>query len=269
MHNRWVYHTTAAWLVAMTAIAIASAACGGDDSEGIDEMPDSGVMIDAAILPTDSGTVPIDADEGHNGDCEMGGMASASRYYPFEVGNQWRYRVDDYSGQDPTVKRNELTMAMTPDADTGEVIVQSTTKSKGTTVSWLQRKGDAVYRLRQQDLDLNGNLERTTYYIPHRLRLDESTEHLEPGVSWSDDFIRRVEDPAGVITKEEAVSELWTVLGIDVPCGTPWGERACLHVSRARIIGGQSYKEYYFARGLGKVREEGGVVEELIGCNLR
>lgn len=235
------------------------AACGG-----------GGGGPDAGPPPVD-GTV-VDADpsmpDAMNGVCEEGGRASSNSYLPFAVGNAWRYRVDEFNGDPPRLKAQSYTEMLTPDDETGPVIVQVTTVSNGTTESWFQTQGDRIVRLRQQDFDGAGNLERTTYYRPSRLRLDESPEHLETGATWTDNFVREVQNAAGVITNEEITAEEWSVLDSDAACPVPWNERRCLHLRRRTITGGTAVKEYWFARGYGKIREVGGVVEELVGCTL-
>jgi hypothetical protein len=236
------------------------AACGGGGGGG----PDAGSS------PVD-GTV-VDADpsmpDAMNGVCEEGGRASSNSYLPFDVGNTWRYRVDQFNGDPPALKAQTYTEMLTPDEDTGPVIVQVTSTDSGTTESWFQPQGDRIVRLRQQDFDGAGNLERTTYYRPHRLRVDESLAHLETGATWTENFIREVHNAAGVITNEESTAEEWSVLNGDIECPVPWNEHRCLHLRRRTITGGTSVKEYWFARGFGKVREEGGVIEELVGCTL-
>lgn len=234
---------------------VASTACGGGgvtEDEVVDAMPGGG--SDGPRM---------------TGDCEAGGRSSSDHYLPMEVGNEWRYRViDTFAGTPPTTKSQWIEEEFIPEGENEPAVLQVTQKASGTTQNWLRREGDTVVRLRQMDIDELGNLERTTFYLPTRLRLDESEARLVAGTTWTEDFIRVVNDPAGVETKREMVTDQWTVFGVDVPCTTPWGELECLHVGRVNLVGGNSQKEYYFARGYGKVREEGGVTEELIGCNL-
>ena len=92
-------------------------------------------------------------------------------------------------------------------------------------------------------------------------------DYLELGNA-TENFVREVRNPLGQITNEENTAEEWSVLNGDVACPAPWGAVRCLHIRRLTITGGTSVKEYWFARGYGKVREEGGVVEELVGCTL-
>lgn len=248
-------------LVALAGM-VACGGGGGDDGAGPDAGPPP---VDGAVVDAD----PSAPDAMNSGVCEEGGRATSNSYLPFDVGNVWRYRVDEFDGQPPAVKAQTYTEMLTPDEETGPVIVQLTSNNNGSTESWFQQQGDRIVRLRQRDFDLAGNLERTTYYRPHRLRLDESAAHLETGATWTENYVREERDPLDRIVEEETTSEEWSVVSGDVACPEPWAELRCVHIRRRTISGGISLKEYWFARGYGKVREEGGVLEELVGCTLK
>jgi hypothetical protein len=195
------------------------------------------------------------------GECEAGGRASSDRFLPFDVGNVWRYRVTDVATGEVTTKRQELT-----EGD-GTVIVQLTTKANGSTENVLTLEGDAQVRLQQIDYDSAGVLERTTDYMPSKLRLDESAEATSEGASFTETYSQVVTDAVGTETTT-SITEQWTVLGVDVPCSSAFGELSCLHLRRMRTVGGVSDKEFFYARGIGKVLETGGQTEELLGCTL-
>ncbi|WP_428267456.1 hypothetical protein [Haliangium sp.] len=256
-------------------------ACGGGSG---DDGPDAGMggAPDAGSAADGGG---IDAAEANNGVCEEGGYSTDNRYLPLKVGNVWRYEVTD--GFDVTIKRQEYTEVLTPSAETGEVVVQITEKIDGITENWLQQRGDVVVRLRQRDFDAQGNLERTTCYLPYRTRFDETAERLIKGATWTDDYIRYVVpnvdnsdvscdmsqivcDPNGVTSKCETVKDQWTVTEDQVECETSFGTMPCIEILRVRLEGGDAPpKQYRFARGFGKVLEQGDLREELIGCQLQ
>lgn len=231
-------HVSIALLVVVTA-------CGGNGSSAADGSIDPG------------------------GDCELGGKASSDRYLPFSVGDTWRYRVTDPGGaDDESIKRQEYKEEFVPEGETEPVIVQETIKATGRTVNWLRQEGDVIIRLRQEDYDPEDIIERTTVYEPSKLRLDESPEHLAQGATWDDVYTSVVYDPLGDEVDRVEIIDQWTVIDVGVPCNTPWGELECIQIHKERIQGGISVKDYWFARGHGKVREEGGQIEELIGCAL-
>jgi hypothetical protein len=237
--------TTTTTLLALALGAALASGCGDDTSGG----PDGG---------------------GNTGDCELGGQASNDRYLPYDVGNVWRFRATKVSTGEVSTKRTEVTEEITPDGETEPVTVQITTKSNGTTETWQRLDGDVLRRYKQIDYDETGAIERSNVYDPSRVRLDETAAHLADGATWTEEFENIEYDPAGIETGRLVVTETWTILGVDVPCESPLGTFECLHVQRmaSDADGGSVAKEYWYARGLGKVREEGDTIEELLGCLL-
>jgi len=105
-------------------------------------------------------------------------------------------------------------------------------------------------------------------YDPPKIRLDGSAERTATGATWSETYTRVVTDAVGIELSRIDITEECSIVGTGVACTTPWGEQQCLHVRRVRTVGGISDKEYFFARGYGKVLETGGQTEELLGCAL-
>jgi hypothetical protein len=152
-----------------------------------------------------------------------------------------------------------------PHPDYGEVLLQITQKDAGRTESLLGRDGDRLVRFEQRDYDLTGALERTTIYDPGFLRLDESEENVTEGAMYMEQYTETTTDAAGAVTV--ARTEQWEVLGVDVECESPLGTFSCLHLRRVRVEGGVADKQFFYARGIGKVREVGSdVIEELTDC---
>ena len=200
------------------------------------------------------------ADAGADGPCGF-----EDRYLPYQAGYQWTYRVTDLGNPDVTTKTQALTMEI--DDDLGPVIVQTTTKATGTTISALKREADSVLRLRQEDRDELGALERTTVYDPGQNRLDEAPANLVLGAEWDDVYTVTVTDAAGAPVSSGERTDHWEVLGVDVDCSSPLGDFTCLQVRRQRIVGGVSDKQFFYAKGIGKVKEvNANQVEELVSC---
>lgn len=221
----------------LVLISTALGACGGDEGDGGNA-----------------------ADAGPNGPCGF-----EDRYLPYQPGYSWTYRVTDLSNPGTTTKSQALTME--DDAELGPVIVQTTTKATGSTVSALRREEDSVLRLRQEDFDELGALERTTVYDPGQNRLDESAENLVMGAEWDDVYTVTVTDETGQLVSAGERTDRWEVLGVDVDCSTPLGDFTCLQLRRQRIVGGISDKQFFYARGIGKVKEvNANQVEELVAC---
>jgi hypothetical protein len=222
-----------------TVCAVVVAACGGDSS----------------------GSFDVDARFG----CAAG-SPTAEGYLPFDVGNSWRYRSTDADDpSDISTKRQELT------EEVDGFIVQETQRggSVNLVVSRFQPVGDAIVRFERTGYD-DATLDSVTYYEPDgKIRLDESPDRIAPGASWEATHTKRVIRNGVEVSTQ--VTEAWTIYGVDVPCASPAGEFECLHYERARSDGDTGFirKEFWYARGVGKIREQGGRIEELLDCNLQ
>jgi hypothetical protein len=208
-----------------------------------------------ALLVTGCGS-----DGGGDSEC---GFAS-DRYLPYDVGMSWTYRITDVGSGEVATKQQDLDE--TDDPDLGPVIVQTTGKLGGTTRSLLRVEGDRVVRLLQEDRDDTGALERTTTYDPGQIRIDESPDRTVVDATWDEQYDETV-TPTGGAPVTTATTDTWEVLAVDAACESPLGSFACLHLRRTRAAGGVAQKEFFFARGVGKVRETGGnQIEELTAC---
>ncbi len=233
-------------LLLVSLLAVPLAACGGGSGGG-GGTPDGGGGGGA-----DSGASPC-------------GFASTD-YLPYQVGNHWTYQVTDLGNGQHDTKDQSLGPEMT-DPTFGDVVVQTTDKANGQTVSYLQPDGDQIIRLYQEDHDATGALQQATTYDPSELRIDESDGHLAAGAAWDQTYIRTVNDPQGTLLTQTHIVDHWEVLGVDVACDSPLGTFTCVRLHKVRTQGGVADKEYFFARGVGKVREVGGnQLEELTSC---
>lgn len=186
----------------------------------------------------------------------------AEQLLPYEVGHSWSYRVTDLSSGERALKQQWLDR-IESHPTYGEVIVQITEKPTGRTESLLRREGERVLRFEQRDYDQLDVLERTTLYQPYRLRVDES---LAPGDRLVEQLTRVVSEP-GQPDEVTEVTDEWEVLGDDEACEAPLGVFRCARMQRIRTAGGFAAKEFFFARGLGKVIENGTKqLEEVQSC---
>jgi hypothetical protein len=186
-------------------------------------------------------------------------------YLPYEVGMMWSYRVTDLSSGERKDKDQRLDDEI-DDPVHGPVIVQITGKLAGSTRSLLRVAGDRVERLVQEDRDTSDAVERTTTYDPPQIRIDESADRVVAGARWEESYVETVEQP-GTPTLMIANTDAWEAVAVDVACEAPLGGFECLHLRRTRTEGGIAIKDFYFARGIGKVREVGdNQSEELSAC---
>lgn len=231
-----------------TAALLAAAACGGGSGDDDDDQGGIDGGVDAAVIS-----------------CGFG----STDFLPYAVGYRWTYRLTDLDTGERATKEQRIDPEMTH-PDYGAVVVQVTGKINGETISLARREGDRVLRFQQEDRDATGALERTTIYEPPQVRIDESSEHLELGATWDEEYTEIVLDPKGVELMRVDTVDRNEVIGDDDPCDSPMGSFRCLRIRRTRVVGGVAEKEFQFARGIGKIREVGtNQLEELTDCTTQ
>lgn len=189
------------------------------------------------------------------------------RYLPQAAGYSWTYRVVDLSSGEQTEKSQYLEASDERPELGDDVLRQVTNKDSGQTVSFVTVRDDTVLRLVQEDYDALGALQRTTTYDPGQARLFETADRLEAGATWSESYLETEYDAAGALVSEVTTTEEWEVISADAECESPLGTFRCLHVRRVRTAGGIADKQYFFARGIGKIKEIGSKqIEELVAC---
>jgi hypothetical protein len=224
------------------------------------------VVLGCTLGACGSDTVtPANSDAGSQ---NMDGGLLGKRYLPLSVGATWTYLVTD-----PTSGSTTKTQAVQALEDVGGekagvmAFRVRTEKSKGVTVSWQEDLGDRVVRHREQAFDSTDALKIEEVYVPSKLRLDETAVHLAMSAQWMEEYTEKVND-AQTGASTNVKTEQWAVVATDEMVTVPAGTFRCLHVSRAGDMLGQSQKDYYFARGVGKVKEVGSQTEELMSHSV-
>lgn len=213
-------------------------ACGSEDPAGADGAPGR----DAAP--------GVDADP-------------SARYLPMVVGRSWTYQVTPIGGA-PEIKTSTVEALEDVGGEKAGTTAfrVRTEKPDGVTVSWQEDTGSAIVRHREQEQTTTGSITVEQYYVPFRTRLDESAAHLENAAAWSESF---TESTVGI--GDTARQDQWTVEAVDEQVTVPAGTFSCIKVHRVGADAGQADKRYWFARGVGKVKEEGGQLEELMATS--
>lgn len=183
-------------------------------------------------------------------------------------GASWTYQVDDGGGIE-TKTQSVGGLEDVGGTKAGVMAYRLTTeRATGDVVSWQEDTGSAILRHREQDGA--GTTSTDEIYEPHKTRIDESDEHLVEGTTWSEDYTETVTADNGVdppMTTTAAKRDRWLVEAVDEVLSVPAGDFCTLRVKRTSTVNGTggSVKTYWFARNVGKVREEGGnQVEELL-----
>jgi hypothetical protein len=125
---------------------------------------------------------------------------------------------------------------------------------------------DRVVRYREQSFDASsGKLELDENWDPEKLHIDGSPERTLAGASWLESY-SETKNQVGLTPTTHAVRERWTVLGDDETLEVPKGTFE--HVIHFQKVGSSSSKEYWYLRGVGKLKETGSQTEELSDYQL-
>jgi len=198
----------------------------------------------------------------------------SDRYLPLAVGAQWSYSVVE-QGIPPGTKTNVVEAQETltgSKAGVSAFRVRTTKQGEGDHVSWQEVAGDRVLRHREVTYTTSGTEQIEELYLPSRLRVDQTTAHSSASASWTEAYMERTTSLVTQTTPVEVdKDETWTVLSASEVITVPAGSFTTLKVRKVSTAGGVagSDKTYWYARGIGKVKEVGaGRTEELSSCLL-
>jgi len=194
---------------------------------------------------------------------------------PWAVGNKWTYRVtkDGVTGL-KTTTIGDLE-AVGGDGPHAELMAYHVTTAKGDdlndhTESWQAPSEDEperILRYREESYDAtSGDLELTEFWDPAKLHVDGTAEHTSKGASWLEDY-QETKLEVGLSPATHEVRERWTVLDDDATVEVPAGTFE--HVIHLQKVGSSSSKEYFYLRGVGKLKETGSQTEELSEYELK
>jgi hypothetical protein len=97
------------------------------------------------------------------------------------------------------------------------------------------------------------------------LHLDMAAAHLVAGATWLEVY-QETKQPVMGTASVATARDRWTVLAVDQEVTVPAGTFRALVLQKA---GGSTAKQYWYVRGVGKVKETGGQTEELVSYQLQ
>ncbi len=199
--------------------------------------------------------------------------ACTAGFLPLKPGTKWTYQVKDLVTGDIETKETTVGDLEVVSSNPSQMAYRIRTRKGGTladeTVSWQQRQGSVVGRFQEQSFSPAAGATGPTptlleWWQPYKLRIDESK--LKRGDKWTvtyKEFARN----NGVDAMPRDRNESWEVMGVNEMLNTAAGMFKTLHLHRVGTDqNATSDKQYWFACGVGKVRESGagGRFEELI-----
>lgn len=202
---------------------------------------------------------------GSNTDTPMpdaSGPNPTTRYEPWATGNVWSYKLTDPKTNQTAM--NKLTTIMAQQ-DVGGVHagkqaflvhIEQLTGSKDVYEAIV---GDLDIRYKSVFYDANGAMTSTDVDQPYRLKLDESAAHTAAGAQWSETF-SETSTTTGGAPSTKSKTEQWRVVNPAEPINVIAGSYTALHVQRTSSSG--TIQDYWYVRGVGKVKETGGGYNE-------
>lgn len=197
---------------------------------------------------------------------------SQASLLPWSPGLSWVYKVTDEAGtseKTTTIGDAEERVDLGPNADTMAYKVV-TEKGDGTdqTISWQAKLDDKVVRYREQSFASGSELSLDEYWAPYKLHADGSAAHTKKGAQWTEAYDEtKIAVTHGV--SQDPVTEhhedAWQVVSAEadgVSVSVPAGTFDHVLVLQKASTGGA--KTYWYARGVGKVKETGSQTEELV-----
>ena len=235
-NNRWIVGRVP--VAVLVAAALASGGCGS----------------------TDPGAMMIDPN------CQ----APEGAMLPWKTGNTWKYVVNDegiVSMKETVVGDMEPVGGAGPNKD---VVAYKVVTHKGgmdETRSWQAPTGDSVIRYREQAFSASsGELELEEYWDPYKLHIDGTAAHRVTNASWLEIY-QETKLPVGLAASTHEAHDRWTVLSACASVTVPAGTFTAVYLQKVSATGG-SAKTYWYVPGIGKVKESGGQLEELVSYTL-
>lgn len=197
-----------------------------------------------------------------------GVFMGTGRYLPLKVDATWIYKLTDTSTagcqtRTTRVEALEAVGGMKPGVTAFRL--READSNGSAQVSWQEDQTDKVVRHREQSFDTTGVMTKEEWYAPSRLRVDETAAHIVMGTMWNDVYTE-TQIATGAATTTTPKTDKWAVEATDELVTVPAGTFSCMRVHRVgqMTATGLVDKTYWFARGVGKVKEVGGgATEEL------
>lgn len=187
---------------------------------------------------------------------------------PWKAGNTWTYRVNDngvVTMKTNTIMPLELVGGTGPNKDRMAYKIVTAKGVMDQTISYQDLVDDKVIRFRELSfMASTGLLELEEHWAPHKIHIDGTLAHTTKPAQWLESY-QETKIPVGGTESTAEARDLWTLMSesesITVPAGT-------FNAVKFQKVGGSSVKNYWYVWGVGKVRETGGQLEELVDYQL-
>lgn len=232
----------------------------------------SGCGSDAPVNNTTGGAGGSGGSGSNGGNGGSGNVDTATEpLLPWALNNTWTYRVTE-AGMVST--KTTTVMELTTVGGTGElkntpayfVVTKKGTDQNDKTESYQApdpNEPDRILRYRELSYGaMTGALQLEEYWVPARIHADGSKLSM---ANWVDSYTEYKLPVGGQAPPGVETHDLWIVVSADEAIDS--GGKHYDHSVHLQKTGG-STKDYWYVRGVGKVRETGGQTEELVDYKL-
>ena len=179
--------------------------------------------------------------------------------FPLAAGDAWTFAVRENDGD---VK--EKVQTVTEDKGDGSFILRTETDGDAFTVSVQAVIDGQLVRLSEES-GKGGVVTDRVRFDPPEVRIDLKISRL--GGGYDSSHVEHHLDASGNVISSKEKRHHFVVEAVDQAIDVPAGQFRAVRVRRDTE--GSSSKTYWFVRGVGKIREVGGQVEELSAWELK
>lgn len=190
------------------------------------------------------------------------GLSAAESWYPLATGNRWEYRVVDGPNEFTKVRTVSGQQEVRPGVVAWRMESVEGTRRVVAFNDYVPDVGVRRFRDELYDTTTDRLLEATDYE-PFTLRFPP----FRVGSGMLETYVERQYDANDRLVDEKEKVHQWEVVSKDEVVTVPAGTFHCMHVRR-KNASGSKVREYWMAKGVGKVKEVGDFVEELTSWQL-
>lgn len=182
--------------------------------------------------------------------------------FPTAVGNRWVYKVVTAEGI--TAEKTQVVTGTTTVDGALAYRFETLRADEKTTRSVQLIRDGKLFRSGEEELRLDGSVRARYRFVPPALRIDSNL--VKTGDTYVDTHVEEELDANGTLIRRDERTDTYVVEdGADL-VDVPAGNIECVRVRRTRLhaTGGELVKTFWYAFGIGKVKELGGQTEELV-----
>jgi hypothetical protein len=221
---------------------------------------------DKPVVTNPDGTVTLPDIPAGTGD-EDGQTRALTTLWPLTQGSTWTYRIQDPSKGTFDKRVEVMGEQVVPETTMKAIAVLSTQPNKEE-MSWQLELDGTVVRLREEDRK-QGKVSQVTTWNPATVKAISKPQAL--GWSYTSDIRELTLADDGTLEDKDK-SYVWRVVGVNETVTTPAGtftNAIRLERKRGDKVKPDDDRTYWLVPGIGKVKEDGERLEELVSFDIK